>query len=221
MNHILLVTSSPRGAASHSSKVARLLAERLAGGHTRAITVRDLSQSPLPHIDEDFVVGRDAALKDRTPAQRIAVERSDQLIREVLAADVIVIASAMINFSVSSNLKAWIDHLVRAGVTFRYTENGPEGLLKDKKVYLVKASGGVYSEGPLVSYNFQDTYLKRILGFIGLTDIEIIAIEGIALGANAAEKAVSAAFATVARVPPLGLPRRRESVGAAVEISEA
>ena len=202
MSRILLVTSSPRGAASYSSKIARLLANRLAHGDSRAVHVRDLNRDPVAHIDEDFVVGRDTAPKDRTPAQRAAVERSDHLIKEVLAADVIVIASAMINFSVSSSLKAWVDHLVRSGVTFRYTDTGPEGLVKGKKVYLVKASGGVYSEGPLVPYNFQDTYLKRILGFIGMTDIEVIEIEGTALGNDAAERAFSLAAARVASVSP-------------------
>ena len=202
MSRILLVTSSPRGAASYSSKIASLLAKRQAGGDSRTIHVRDLNHDPIAHIDEDFVIGRDTAPRDRTPAQRAAVERSDHLIKEVLAADVIVIASAMINFSVSSNLKAWVDHLVRSGVTFRYTDTGPEGLVKRKKVYLVKASGGIYCEGPLVSYDFQDTYLKRILGFIGMTDIEVIAIEGTALGKDAAENAFSLAVARVTSIPP-------------------
>jgi len=205
MNRILLVTSSPRGAASYSTRIASLLAKRLASGDPGAVHVRDLNRDPVAHIDEHFVVGRDSAPQDRTPAQRAAIERSDHLIKELFAADVIVIASAMVNFSLSSNLKAWVDHLVRAGVTFRYTDTGPEGLVKDKKVYLVKASGGVYSEGPMASYNFQDTYLKRILGFIGLTDIEVIPIEGTAFGVDAAEKAFSLAEARVASIPPYPL----------------
>jgi FMN-dependent NADH-azoreductase len=199
MNPILLVLSSPRGAASHSSRVARVLAERLAGGDRRLVTVRDLNREPVPPIDESFVVGRDLAEGQRSPAQQAAVELSDRLIDEVLGADTIVIASAMINFGISANLKAWIDHLVRPGVTFRYTEKGPEGLVKGKKLYLVKASGGVYSEGPMMSFNFQDTYLKHIFGFMGVADIEVLAIEGVAFGPEVAERAVAGALERVSR----------------------
>lgn len=203
MSSILLVLSSPRGPASHSSQVARALAEKLARGDRRLITVRDLNREPVPPIDESFAVGRDLAPGERTPAQRAAVELSDRLIGEILSADAIVIASAMINFSIAASLKAWIDHLVRPGVTFRYGEKGPEGLIKGKKVYIVKASGGVYSQGPMIAFNFQDTYLKHILGFIGMTDIEVLAIEGVAFGAEAAERAVRGALEQVSRIPPL------------------
>jgi FMN-dependent NADH-azoreductase len=200
VNRVLLVLSSPRGAPSYSSRVARALAERLSGGRRDLLTVRDLGHQPLAHIDANFVVGRDMPPEQRTPAQRIAIELSDRLIAEVFAADVLVIASAMINFGISSNLKAWIDHLARAGLTFRYSDQGPEGLIKGKKVYIVKASGGVYSQGPMVEFNFQDTYLRRLLGFLGMTDVETIGIEGVAFGADAAERAVSAALTQVSAV---------------------
>ena len=202
MSHILLVISSPRGAASYSSKVARSLAEKLAGGDAKAITVRDLAGWPLRHIGEDFVGALYAPAENRTRPQQAAIDLSDELVKELFAANVIVIASAMINFGISTNLKTWVDHLVRAGVTFRYTEKGPEGLVKGKKAYIVQASGGVYSEGPMVPFNFADTYLKRILGFIGITDVEVIAIEGVAYGPEVAEKAVSAALAKVSAVRP-------------------
>jgi FMN-dependent NADH-azoreductase len=197
------VNSSPRGPASYSSRIARLLAERLAGDIPHAIKVRDLPRKPLPHISEEFVGGIYTASDHRSEPQKAAVARSDEIIEEVLAADVIVIASAMINFGISSTLKSWIDHLVRSGATFRITDKGAEGLVKGKKVYIVRASGGVYSQGPMASFNFQDTYLKLILGFIGITDIEVIAIEGINLGPEAAEKAVTAAEKRVSAVPPL------------------
>ena len=200
MTHILLVTSSPRGEASLSSQVARSLAERLAGGDPSLLTVRDLGRNPLPHIDEHFVVGRDLAAGQRSPAQQAATALSDRLIAEVFAADILVIGSAMINFGISSNLKAWLDHLARAGVTFRYTDKGPEGLITGRKVYIVTASGGVY-RGAMAALDFQDTYLRRMLGFLGLTDIETIAIEGVAFGAEAADRALSTAFARVAMLP--------------------
>jgi FMN-dependent NADH-azoreductase len=203
MSKVLLITSSPRGDASHSSRIARTLADRLASGDPRSTVVaRDLFRKPLPHIGEDFVTALDTPPENRTPAQNAAVALSDHLIAELFAADVIVIASAMINFGVSSTLKTYIDYILRKGATFRYTANGPEGLVQGKKAYIVQASGGVYSEGALKSFNFQDTYLKHVLGFIGVTDVEIVHIEGIAFGPEATEKALSAAAGRVAAVRP-------------------
>jgi FMN-dependent NADH-azoreductase len=224
MSKILLVTSSPRGAASHSSRVARSLVERLAHrsagvAHRSAglaqgstgsasadsrssIVVRDLTKQPLNHIGEDFVTALATPPERRTQEQSAAIALSDQLIAELFDADVIVIASAMINFGVSSNLKTYIDHLLRAGSTFRYTANGPEGLVKGKKAFIVRASGGVYSDGPARAANFQDTYLKHVLGFIGITDVEVIHIEGVAFGPEATEKALAAAAGKVSAVRP-------------------
>jgi len=108
----------------------------------------------------------------------------------------------MINFGVSSTLKTYIDYILRAGATFRYTANGPEGLVKGKKAYIVRASGGVYSEGAHKPFNFQEPYLKHVLAFIGVTDVETIHIEGIAFGPEAAEKALAAAAGRVATVRP-------------------
>ena len=187
MSKILFVKSSPTGENSQSAKVAKHLVNELqAGDPSSMVTVRDLTSSPLPHIGPEFL-GGDVAM-------------SDEAIKELMDADTIVIASGMINFSISSTLKAWIDHVVRAGSTFRYTENGPEGLVRGKKVYLVQARGGVYSEGPMQSFNFQEPYLRAVLGFIGLTDIEAIHAEGIAFGPESAEKSVSAAISKAKEV---------------------
>jgi len=202
MSKILLVTSSPRGSASYSSKIARSLAEELASTHSGArITARDLGSRPLPHIGTDFVSGLATPAANRTAAQQAAVALSDEIVAEVFDADIIVIASAMINFGISSTLKTWFDYLLRAGVTFRYTEQGSEGLVKGKKTYIVEARGGIYSEGPMKAVDFQEPYLKQLLRFIGITDIETLAVEGVALGADVAEKALAAAMA---RVPLLG-----------------
>jgi len=116
---------------------------------------------------------------------------------ELKAADIIIVAAGMINFGIPSTLKSYIDYILRPGATFRYTEKGPEGLVHGKKVYLVLARGGIYSEGPMKALNFRDTYLKVALGFIGLTDIEVINVEGVAFGADAAAKAVNAAMERV------------------------
>jgi FMN-dependent NADH-azoreductase len=203
MSKILLVTSSPRGAASHSSNIGRTLADQLASGDPRStVVVRDLTKEPLQHIGEDFVTALGTLPEKRTPAQSQAIALSDRLIAELFDADVIVIASAMINFGVSSTLKTYIDHVLRAGTTFRYGQNGPEGLLKGKKAFIVQASGGIYSEGPAKAVNFQDTYLKHVLGFIGLTDVEVIHIEGVAYGPEATEKALTAAASHVSSVRP-------------------
>jgi FMN-dependent NADH-azoreductase len=203
MSKVLLVTSSPRGTASHSTQIARSLVDRLTSTDPKStVVVRDLSKDPLPHIGEDFVIGRGLSLEQRTTSQKIAIARSDELIGEIFAADVIVIASGMVNFGVPSTLKTWIDHVVRAGHTFRYGANGAEGLVKGKKAFIVHASGGVYSQGPAQAANFQDTYLKHVLAFIGITDVETISIEGIAYGPDVAEKAVAAAAQRVSAVPP-------------------
>ena len=132
-----------------------------------------------------------APAEQRTPAQTETVKISDQLVDELFVADVIVLGAPMYNFSVSSALKAWIDHVARAGRTFKYTESGPVGLLTGKKVYIFTSRGGVYSEGPAKSMDFHETYLRAVLGFIGLTDITFIHTEGLAMGEEAVAGAMS------------------------------
>ncbi|MFZ0498236.1 MAG: FMN-dependent NADH-azoreductase [Steroidobacteraceae bacterium] len=196
MSQVLLITSSPR-LESHSSRVARNLADKLASQPGSSLVVRDLTRQPLPHIDDSFAVARNTPANLLTSAQKSALALSDKLLQELFAADTLIIAAGMINFGIPSSLKAYIDHVVRPGVTFRYGEKGPEGLVKGKKTYLVVARGGIYTEGPMQAYNFQDTYLKAALGFIGITDVEVIAVEGIAFGPEATQKALSTAMARV------------------------
>ena len=193
MTSVLLVTSSPRGAESVSSKVASELAAALANG--ASVTVRDLGQNPIPHLDTITTSAIRKAPADRTPAEAAAADYSDKLVAELTGADAIVIASGLINFGVYSTLKSWVDNVARAGVTFRYTETGPEGLVKGKKVYIVLASGGVYSQGPAQPMNHAVPYLKTVLGFLGMTDVEVVPVEGLAFGPEAAQKAIEAAQA--------------------------
>lgn len=202
MSRILFVTSSPRGAASLSTKVATALVDRLQARSPGATVIRrDLAAPPLPHIGEDFVAAQALPAEARSPAQQAALALADTLAQELFAADTIVIASAMINFGLASTLKSWFDHLMRAGVTFRYDETGVHGLVTGrKKVYLVEAYGGVYSDGPYKPFDFQEPYLRHVLGFIGLTDVETIAVEGVAYGPEAAEKAVAAALDRVSTI---------------------
>jgi FMN-dependent NADH-azoreductase len=196
MSQILLITSSPR-AESHSTRVGRELAHKLARRPGSNLTVRDLTRQPLPHIDDSFAVARNTPPDRLTSAHKSALSLSDELVSELFAADTVIITAAMINFGIPSSLKAYIDHVVRPGITFRYGASGPEGLIRGKKAYLIVARGGSYSEGPMQALNFQDTYLKAALGFIGITDVEVIAVEGIAFGPEVAEKAVSSALGRV------------------------
>jgi FMN-dependent NADH-azoreductase len=196
VSKILLITSSPR-LQSYSNRVAKKLAERLAEKPGSQLTVRDLTNGPVPHVDDSFATARNTPADQLTKTQQSVLSLSDQLLAELLDADTVVIAAAMINFGIPSSLKAYIDHIVRPGISFRYGKDGVEGLIKGKKVYLVVARGGVYSQGPMQPMNFQDTYLKTVLGFIGMTDVEVIVVEGVAFGPEAAEKAADAALASV------------------------
>jgi len=190
--NILHLTSSARGHASYSNRVAaQLIGELTARSPGAAVAVRDLAQDPIPHIDDDFVAATKSPAGPQTERQRAQLARSDALVDELLAADVVVIAAPMINFTIPSNLKTWIDHVARAGRTFRYTENGPQGLVTGKQVILVVARGGVYADKQAL--DFQVPYLKSVLAFLGMTDVEVVEVEGTAFGPEAAEKAVAGA----------------------------
>ncbi|MEA1647634.1 NAD(P)H-dependent oxidoreductase [Nitrospirillum sp. BR 11164] len=198
MTTILLVASSPRGAESLSTRFATEIAEGLKARLGGSLVTRDLAADPLPHIAQAYIHGRVTAPDARTPEQVEAVDLAQALVDEVKAADVIVLGSGMINFGPSSQLKAWFDHVIWPGVTFGYGEaGGPRGLLTGKKVYLVTATGGVFSEGDWASFDFQTGYLRHLLGFIGLTDVEIVRVEGTVFGPEAAKAAIAATEAQV------------------------
>lgn len=196
MSNILVVNSSALGDASVSNKLTAQLAERLAAGDPSAtITVRDIGAAPVPHLVPATVGAiRGAAEND---AARETLALSDALIGELQAADIIVIGSPMYNFGMSSTLKAWFDHVARAGVTFRYSEAGPEGLLKGKKVVVVESRAGLYSEGPAAANDSQEPHLRTLLGFIGLTDVTFVRVEKLAFGPEAAAAALEAAAAEI------------------------
>ncbi len=192
---ILLVTSSPRGAASHSTRVATDLAQKLvAADPSNTLVVRDLVANPLPHIDPDYATGIYTPAEARTPRQAEVVGVSDAVLDELFAADTIILATGFINFNISSTLKSWVDHVARSGKTFAYGEGGPKGLVKGKKVYIVLASGGIYSEGAAVQMDHAVPYLCSVLGFLGMTDVTFIFVEGLARGPESA----AAGFSPVA-----------------------
>jgi FMN-dependent NADH-azoreductase len=198
MSNILLVTSSPRGSDSLSTKVATELAEKLAAkAANNGIIHRDLGSEPVPHLDTVSTNAIRKAPADRSADEAVAADYSDKLVAELLAADTVILATGLINFNIYSTLKSWIDNIARAGHTFKYTETGPQGLATGKKVYIVLSSGGVYSEGPAAPMNHAVPYLKTVLGFMGMTDVEVIYVEGLAFGPEAAEKAIATAQAKV------------------------
>jgi len=194
MNNVLFVTSSPRGQQSYSQQVARGIVDDLKIAHPEAkVVVRNVARYPLPHIGEAFVNGLAHAPEQRSAAESEALAVSDGLIGELMAADVLVLAVPMHNFGLPSSLKAWIDHVVRAGLTFRYGAGGPEGLVRNKRAIVVVSRGGVYSDGPMKQYDFQEGYLKSVLGFIGITDVEVVRVEGVAMGEQAVRRAMASA----------------------------
>ena len=179
--HILNIISSPRGAASFSIKLGHGLVEKLQAAHPGStVAVHDLATHPFPHLEEARLQSLFTPAESRTPEQHEAARHSDDAIREIQEADAIVIGAPLYNFGIPSTLKAWIDHIARAGITFRYSEAGPEGLVKGKKVYLAVSSGGVYSAGPYAAYDFVVPYLKAVLGFLGMTDVTVVRVEGTA-----------------------------------------
>ena len=145
--------------------------------------MRDLVANPLPHIDADYSTGIYTPAEARTPRQAEVVGVSDAALDELFAADTIILATGFINFGISSTLKSWVDHVARSGKSFSYGENGPKGLVTGKKVYIVLASGGIYSEGAAVQMDHAVPYLRGVLGFLGMTDVDVIRIEGVGMGA--------------------------------------
>ncbi|MFC6102433.1 FMN-dependent NADH-azoreductase [Olivibacter domesticus] len=179
MKKILQIISSVNGNQSFSLKLSNTILERLLSIYPGStVQMRDLAKNPLPHLEDTHFTAFYKPSESLTEDDRSALLPSDEAIKEVQEAEIIVIGVPLYNFGIPSTLKAWVDHITRAGLTFRYNENGPEGLLINKKVYLAISSGGVYSEGPLKGYDFVEPYLKTILGFIGLTDIIVFRIEG-------------------------------------------
>jgi FMN-dependent NADH-azoreductase len=196
MTTALIVTSSANGAASVSSQLADTLADRLREADPAAhIILRDVGSEPLPHLTADTV----AAIKGEpaTQAELAARVLSDSLVAELAAADILVIASPMYNFGMSSTLKAWFDHVLRAGLTFRYTAEGPEGLMTGKKAVVIESRAGFYSEGPAAAMDGQEPHIRILLGFMGITDVTFVRAEKLAFGPEAAEAAIAEASATL------------------------
>ncbi|MBL8451128.1 MAG: NAD(P)H-dependent oxidoreductase, partial [Zoogloea sp.] len=180
MTTLLKINASLFSTQGQSSQLAeRFVAARLAATPDLKVVSRDLAAEPVPHLDAARFLSFLAKPEERSAEQQAVVAYSDALIEEVRQADEIVIGLPMYNFGVPSTLKAWFDHIARAGVTFRYTATGPEGLLTGKKVTVFAARGGLYAGTPKDS---QTTYVRDFLGFIGITDVEFVYAEGLNMG---------------------------------------
>lgn len=196
MQHsILQIHTSPLGDHSVSRKLtAKIHAEIKLNHPDTKIVDRDLAISPLPHLSGITVGAFFTPPDQRNETQNESLKLSDELIDEVFAANVIVIGAPMWNFGIPSSLKAWIDHIIRAGRTFTYGASGPESLLPSgKKVIIVSSRGSVYSAGPMQAMDHQETYLKAVLGFIGLHDVSFVRAEGVAMGEEAVKGAMLSA----------------------------
>ncbi len=200
MSKLLVINSSPRTDDSSSRELVARFVQLWQRQHPQAEVInRDLGRNPPPHIDEVTIGAYYTPEDARNDGQRQAIRLSDTLVDELQSADTLVIGSPMHNFSITSALKTYIDHVARVGRTFKYTDKGPVGLLADKKVFVISARGGRYgSDSPARGMNHQDTYLKTVLGFLGLTDVTFVNAEGLSAGeqgVKAAESEIEALFA--------------------------
>ena len=190
--NVLYLTSSPRGADSYSTRVANELIADIRRDNPNAVIVeRDLAADPLPHIDADFVAATRGPKGPQTARQREMVARSDELLAEVQAAVTIIIATGMINFTIPTTLKAWFDWIGRPGKVFTYADGKPKGLLGGKRAVVIGATGGFYADG--AAGDFQRPYIKHVLGFIGIDDVQFIEVGGVGYGPEQAAKSVAAA----------------------------
>ncbi len=188
MSTILHITASIRNGESVSRGLGNKLVEGLAAKQGAEVVTRDLSRNDIPFIDAERFAANLAPFAERSPEQHELAKIADELIEELEAADTIVFSVPVYNFSVPATVKAWADLVARAGTTFRYTENGPEGLLTGKKVYITAASGGTAMGSEI---DFMSPWLKFFLGFLGMKDVELVAADGI-MGQGGEEKIAQA-----------------------------
>lgn len=198
MKTLLQIDSSLFSGNGQSSQLARSFSQRWQELNTGGrVIARDLAREEIPHLTAERFQAFLAKPEERTPGQQAVAGYSQALIDELRAAEVIVLGLPLYNFGVPSQLKAYFDHVARAGITFRYTENGPEGLLKGKKAYVFAARGGLYAGTPR---DTQTAYVRDFLAFIGITDVEFIYAEGLAMGEAPKTAALAAARDAITRI---------------------
>ncbi|MEH2566045.1 FMN-dependent NADH-azoreductase [Bradyrhizobium sp. AZCC 2289] len=195
MSTVLVLTSSALGAASVSNQLVQdAITQLVLQDLQLRVFTRDLGGKPIPHLTIDSA----NALRGAEPAnaaQAVAQALSDELIAELKAADTLVIGAPMYNFGIASTLKTWFDYVLRAGITFKYSESGPVGLLEGKRVIVIETRGGLYSEGPAQVMDSQEPHLRNLLSFMGITNVKFFRAEKLAFGPEAREQAIDAARA--------------------------
>lgn len=198
MAQVLVIESSARHQGSVSRQLTEQFMARWQAAHPAdQIKVRDLAVEQVPHLDANLLGGWTTPAEQQSDAERAALALSNTLTEEVLSADVLVLAAPMYNFAIPSTLKAWLDHVLRAGVTFKYTESGPQGLLSGKRAFVLTSRGGVYAGS---SMDHQEPYLRQAMAFIGIHDVSFIHAEGLNLGSEHLEKGLAKARAQLAQV---------------------
>jgi len=182
MRNILHIISSPRKEVSASRKLGNAVIEKIQEKYSDSVVKeRDLTQNPVPFLEEEHINTFFSPAENHSPEQQSISRYSEDLISELKEADIIVIDSPMYNFSVPATLRAYFDFTSRAGYTFKYDENGPKGLLNDKKLYIAFTSGNIYSEGPYQIYDSNVPYIKNIFGFYGVSDVSVFRAEGLSI----------------------------------------
>jgi FMN-dependent NADH-azoreductase len=205
MSTVLVLTSGALGTASVSNQLVQdAIGGLLLHDPDLRIITRDLGGNPIPHLTVESATalrGAEPGNAEQTAAQTL----SDELIAEIKAADTLVIGAPMYNFGIASTLKTWFDYVLRAGITFKYSERGPVGLLEGKRAIVIESRGGLYSEGPAKVMDSQEPHLRNLLGFIGITNITFIRAEKLAFGPEARERAIDTARAELAEATSIGL----------------
>lgn len=196
--NVLQINTSLSGNHSQSTRLAAEFAASLAAQQPGSrVAVRDVAAEPVPHLDGARFGAFIAGPEERTPQQQAVVDYSDALIAELKRADVLVLGLPMYNFGVPSQLKSWFDHIARAGQTFRYTANGPEGLIKGKKAYVFATRGGLYAGTKL---DTQTNYVRDFLRFIGIDEVEFVYAEGLAISETSKQESLTRAQAQIERL---------------------
>ena len=198
MKRVLYLISSIQGKESYSTKLGNAIVERVLEKYPGS-TVEEvnLAEQDIPHLNPAILRSFFTPGDQLTAEDKASIHYSNEAVQQLLAADIIVMGAPLYNFTIHTALKAWIDHITRAGLTFGYNENGPYGLLKDKQVYVAVSSGAVYSEGPWQGADFVAPYLKTMLGFLGMTDVTVFRAEGVKV-TGVKEQALEKGIASIA-----------------------
>lgn len=197
MKRILHLISSIQGNESYSYKLSKVIVEKVTEKYPDSIVEDvDLNELEIPHLNPVILQSMFTPGDQLTAEARESIRYSDGAVKQLLEADIIVIGAPLYNYTIPSSLKAWIDHITRAGITFGYSENGPVGKVLGKKVYVAMAAGGVYSEGPGKANDFVAPYLKAVLGALGMTDLTVFRVEGVKV-AGVKEQALEKGLASI------------------------